>query len=89
MKLILAIVASDAVENLSKALIGQHYPVTQISSVGGFLRRGSVTLVVGVEAEQVAGVLSTIRSAVPTTPRPDGSHAVTLFVIDAAQFIQV
>jgi len=89
MKLILAIVASDAVDSLSKALIGQHYPVTQISSVGGFLRRGSVTLVVGVEAEQVTGVLSTIRGAVSTTPRPDGSHAVTLFVIDAAQFVQV
>jgi len=89
MKLILAIVASDAIDSLSKALISHHYPVTQISSVGGFLRRGSVTLVIGVEAEQISDVLTTIRGAVPAAPRPDGSHAVTLFVVDAAQFVQV
>lgn len=89
MKLILAIVASDVVDTLSKALIAQRYPVTQISSLGGFLRRGSITLVIGVEAEQVPDVLSTIHGAVSSTPRPDGSHAVTLFVLDASQFVQV
>jgi len=89
MKLILAIIMSDVADALSKALVEQHYSITQISSVGGFLRRGSVTFVIGVDSAQVAGVLATIRKAVPSSPRPDGMHSVTLFVLDAAQFIQV
>ncbi len=89
MKLILAIVMSDAVDAVSRALVDKNYPVTQISSVGGFLRRGSTTLVIGVEPAQVQGVMATIRGAVSPTPRADKSHAVTLFVLDAAQFVQV
>ena len=89
MKLILAIVASDAVDPVSRALVDKNYPVTQISSVGGFLRRGSTTLVIGVDEGQVQGVLDTLKSAVPAAPRADKSHAVTLFVLNAAEFVQV
>jgi uncharacterized protein YaaQ len=70
-------------------LVDARYPVTQISSIGGFLRRTKVTLVIGVDEAQVEGALKTIRGAVPSTPRPDKTHAVTLFVLDAAQFVQV
>ncbi len=87
MKLILAIVTSDAVDAVSRALVDKNYPVTQISSMGGFLRRGSTTLVIGVEAPQVPGVLATIKEA--AVPRADKIHNVTLFVLDAAQFVQV
>ncbi len=89
MKLILAIVTSDMVEVVSRALVEKSYPVTQISSLGGFLRRGSTTLVIGVDAPQVAGVLATIKASVPPTPRNDSGHYVTLFVLDAAQFVQI
>ena len=89
MKLIFAIVMSDVADAISRALVDKHYSVTQISSVGGFLRRGSVTFVIGVDNDQVSGVISTIRGVVPSTPRADNSHSVTLFVLDAAQFIQV
>ena len=89
MKLIFAIVMSDVADTISRALVTQHYTVTQISSMGGFLRRGSVTFVVGVEEAQVAQALATLRGAVPTPTRADGPHAVTLFVIDSEQFIQI
>ncbi len=89
MKLILAIAMSDAVDAVSRALVDKNFPVTQISSVGGFLRRGSTTLVIGIDEAQVPTVLDTIRSAVPSQPRPDKSHAVTLFVLNASQFVQV
>lgn len=89
MKLILAIVESDAVDAVSRALVEARYPVTQISSIGGFLRRTKVTLVIGVDETQVEGALATIRGAVPSTPRADKTHAVTLFVLNAAQFVQV
>ncbi len=89
MKLIFAIVMSDVADVVSRALVTQHYAVTQISSLGGFLRRGSVTFVVGVEEEQVTEALATLKSAVGTRTRSDGSHAITLFVINAEQFIQI
>ncbi len=86
-KLILAIVSSDAVERVSRALVEQKYSVTQISSVGGFLRRGSTTLVIGVDEGQVPAVLSIMREACEPFSKTE-AHAATIFVLSAEQFIQ-
>jgi uncharacterized protein YaaQ len=88
MKLILAIVSADAVDPISNALVERKYSVTQISSVGGFLRRGSATLVIGVDEPNVPEVLSVIRSTCGPLSKPD-AHAATIFVLDAKQFIQI
>ena len=88
MKLILAIMSADAVDPISSALVERKYSVTQISSVGGFLRRGSATLVIGVDEANVADVLATIRSTCAPLSKPD-THAATIFVLDAKQFIQI
>lgn len=88
MKLILAIVSADAVDPVSRALVEQKYSVTHISSVGGFLRRGSSTLVVGVEEPRVQNVLATLRTVCGEHSKPEG-HAATIFVLDASQFIQI
>ncbi len=88
MKLILAIVSADAVDPLSTALMERKYTVTQISSVGGFLRRGQSTLVIGVDDTHVEDVLAIIRTA--CLPHTKGDvHAATIFVLDAAQFVQI
>ncbi|MFQ3535765.1 MAG: cyclic-di-AMP receptor [Aggregatilineales bacterium] len=86
-KLIFAIVMADAVESVSRALVEKHFPVTQIASVGGFLRRGNTTLVIGVDADQVQNVIAVIREACAPYNKGD-QHAATLFVLNAAQFIQ-
>jgi uncharacterized protein YaaQ len=86
-RLILAIVCSDAVEQVSRALMEQKYSVTQISSVGGFLRRGSTTLVIGVDEGRVQDVLSIMREACTPFSKPE-AHAATIFVLSAEQFIQ-
>jgi uncharacterized protein YaaQ len=88
MKLILAIVSADAVDPISTALVERKYSVTQISSVGGFLRRGSSTLVIGVEDKLAQEALTAIRSACGNFTKAEG-HAATIFVMDAAQFIQI
>jgi uncharacterized protein YaaQ len=88
MKLILAIVSADAVDPLSTALVERKYTVTQISSVGGFLRRGNSTLVIGVDEAHVEDVLGTIRTACQPHSKSD-AHAATIFVLDAAQFVQI
>lgn len=88
MKLILAIVRADAVDPVSRALVDQRYSVTQISSVGGFLRRGSTTLVVGVDEPQVDSVMDLIRNACKQLNNTE-SHPATIFVLNAAQYIQM
>ena len=95
MKLILAILRDDAVDSVSHALIDRKYTVTQISTAGGFLRRGSTTLVIGVDNDQVDEALTLIRGATEHLPRAEGrtesgSHnPATVFVLNAADFIQV
>lgn len=88
MKLILAIVQADAVDPVSRELVDQKYSVTQISSVGGFLRRGSTTLVVGVDDAQIESVIKIIRSACEQLNKMEG-HPATIFVLNASQYIQM
>jgi uncharacterized protein YaaQ len=90
MKLILAILAADAVEPVSRALVDAHISVTQISSVGGFLRRGNSTLMIGVEDDQLQHALGIVREACRPLRKPEGhTSTVTIFVVNAGQFVQI
>jgi uncharacterized protein YaaQ len=88
MKLIFAILAAEAVDPVSKALVAAQFSVTQISSVGGFLRRGNTTLVVGVEEDNTQRALSVIREVCKPLSKAEG-HAATIFVLNASQFVQI
>ena len=61
MKMILGILNSDdapvVIQNLNKA----GYFVTRLSTSGGFLRAGNVTILVGVEDEKVRPVIDIIH----------------------------
>jgi uncharacterized protein YaaQ len=61
MKLIIAIVQSEDSKKLLEALVKGGYEATRISTMGGFLRRGNVTILTGVEASKVEEVLRLIR----------------------------
>ena len=74
MQLLLAIVQDEDADTLCKRLNRKGFRVTRISTVGGFLARGNVTILVGVEDEQIDAVLGVIRAtchpgAVTSTPR--------------------
>jgi uncharacterized protein YaaQ len=57
------IIASDAdAEKLTRKLVEQGYPATKVSSTGGFLRKGNATILSGVEANEVEGVIAMVRS---------------------------
>ena len=62
MKLLIAIVDKRDIRHLSDALIDNEFRFTEISSKGGFLRAGNVTLLIGVEEEQVPSVLDLIQN---------------------------
>ncbi len=61
-KLLIVITADDDADALIRKLVERGYPATKVSSTGGFLRRGSATILSGVEAEDVDLVLSIIRT---------------------------
>jgi uncharacterized protein YaaQ len=87
MKLIIAIVRDNDAEAIVNRLVANSYRVTRIASSGGFMRKGSVTLVIGVEPEKVEAVIALLKESAGM-PEP-GLHRVTLFVVNALRFEQI
>ena len=88
MKLIIAIIRDELSDPIVECLIEDEFRVTQISSTGGILRRGTTTLMIGVEDEKVDQAIKLIReNCDPTTVQK--SHNVTLFVLKVDEFLQV
>ena len=87
MKLILAIIRSIDGGPVIDALVTKSYRVTRVASTGGFLRRGNVTLLIGVEDEQVDPVIDILREA--CSPPDPGQSRATFFVVDAPHFEQI
>lgn len=61
-KLLVVITADDEADALIRTLVERGYPATKVSSTGGFLRRGSATILSGIDASDVDAVLGIIRS---------------------------
>lgn len=87
MKLVIAIVRDTDDGPVVERLTEQGHRVTRVASTGGFLRRGNVTLLIGVEAEQVQLVIDLLRET--CAPPPSGQHRATVFVVDASHFEQI
>jgi uncharacterized protein YaaQ len=86
MKLIIAIAKDQDADTLTQAFTVGGFRVTRVASTGGFLRSGVVTMLLGVEDDQVDSVIQTVRSALP--PKGD-TKRVTLFVVPVHHFEQV
>ena len=88
MKMIVAILKDEDRENVSLALIKSDFRVTRIASTGGFLRRGSTTLMIGVADEKLQEAVQIIRdNCTPSTE--NGVKSATLFVINISHFEQI
>ena len=92
MKLVIAIVQDEDSENLIKNLNENNFKVTKISSTGGFLKAGNVTILSGIEDEELDKVKRTIQPVnipgqamipVPITVKVGGA---TIFVTDVVDF---
>jgi len=88
MKMILAILRDSDSEPVSRALIDDDFRVTRIASTGGFLRRGSSTLMIGVADDQVDQAIELIKRSTAPPPEP-GIKRATLFVLDVDHFTQI
>jgi len=87
-KLIIVVVRSGDHDALLRHLLDAGFRVTEFSSLGGFLRRKSATLLVGVPAEQLGDALALIRQTCPTPPGAD-EHRATIFVLNAGQLVAI
>jgi len=87
MKLIIAIVRDIDAGAVIDQLVTLGHRVTRVASTGGFLRRGNVTLLIGVEEQHVQSVIDTLRDTC-SPPEPD-QYRATVFVVDASHFEQV
>lgn len=61
MKLIIAVVQAEDAQRTVAAMTDKGISSTRVSSSGGFLQQGNVTLLVGVDDEQVPAALEIIR----------------------------
>jgi len=61
MKLVVSIVNGDDEHDLTEALKKAGFQSTKISTTGGFLRAGNVTILIGVEDEKLSRVIDLIR----------------------------
>ena len=66
MKLIVSIIHSDDVDQLTTALRQGGFSSTKISTTGGFLREGNATILVGTEETNVPAVLNIIKHSCHT-----------------------
>ena len=88
MKMIIAIIHDHDNEPVSHALTASGFRVTRVASTGGFLRRCSSTLMIGVEDEKVEEAIQILHKN--TTPSDDpGQKRGTLFVLDVKNFTQI
>lgn len=70
MKLIIIVVSSIDSDALIKSMLNEGFSITRISSSGGFVRRGSSTLLLGVEADKVERARQMVHEHCPPTMDP-------------------
>jgi uncharacterized protein YaaQ len=63
LKLVVTIIHDRDRHKVSEALLQAGHKFTKISSTGGFLRDGNVTLLIGVEDEMLEDVMNVIRDS--------------------------
>jgi uncharacterized protein YaaQ len=87
MKMVILIIKDSDADEITQTLTSEKYRVTRIASTGGFLRRGVVTLLLGVRDERLESALELIRNKL--TPLPSGERRATFFVVPVERFEQV
>jgi uncharacterized protein YaaQ len=58
-----------------------------MASTGGFLRKGNVTLFLGVKTEQIDTVIEILRET--CTFLVPNRHAATIFILDMPEYLKV
>lgn len=95
MDLMLAFVQNEDADPVTEGLLEAGYRVTRINTAGAFLRRGNVTLLIGVEDDKVDDVIARIKAHCrprdAASPLSSGmpTYSATVFVLEASRVIRV
>lgn len=85
MKLMIIVVNDVESDPLLKSMLDEGYRVTRIASSGGFLRRNSSTLLMGVESTKVARAIQLAKERFAPSLNP-GLKRVSIFVLKVDKF---
>jgi uncharacterized protein YaaQ len=88
MKLMIAIVNDVDFDKIARQLTEAGYRVTCIASTGGLFRRGSSTLLIGLEEDKIDRATSIIKDSSTATEGSSG-HKATIFVLNIKDYIRV
>jgi uncharacterized protein YaaQ len=88
MKLMIAIVNDEDYDKIAHQLTDEEYRVTCIASTGGLFRRGSTTLLIGLEEEKINRAVEIIREH-STTSEGSSTHKAAIFVLNIKEYIRV
>lgn len=88
MKLLIAIVNDADYDKIARQLTEAEYRVTCIASTGGLFRRGSTTLLIGVEEEKISRAVEIIKEN-SASPEGPGTHKAAIFVLNIKEYIRV
>jgi len=83
MKLVVAIINNDDCQTVLGAITREGFSATKLSTSGGFLRAGNVTLLIGVEEERLdtlVGIIKEFSSKRTQYVTPSPSYAAESFV---------
>lgn len=90
MKMILAIMPNQLIEDVSKTLIDAGYRVTKFASTAGLFAGGTTTLMIGADDKKVENCLSIIRNRIPPSEPTDSDHdRVTIYVLKVKDFTRI
>ncbi|MGE5124021.1 MAG: cyclic-di-AMP receptor [Acidobacteriaceae bacterium] len=88
MKLMIAIVNDEDYDKIAHQLTEEEYRVTCIASTGGLFRRGSTTLLIGLEEEKIKRATEIIQENSTSTEGP-GTHKAAIFVLNIKEYIRI
>jgi uncharacterized protein YaaQ len=87
MKLIIAVIRDVDDAPLTERLTKDGFRFTRMASTGGFLRKGNVTLLIGIPEEKIEDVVLIFRET--CCPAEPGRNRAILFIADAPLFEQI
>lgn len=87
MKMIIAILKDDDIDNVVQSLTSESFRVTRVASTGGFFRKGSTTLLIGVDDDKVESAIELLRATTSSTPNEPKRG--TVFVVPVSRFEQL
>jgi len=86
MKMIIAVLKDTDSDAVTQGLTSAEFRVTRVASTGGFFKKGTVTLLVGVDDDKVDVAIQVMKEK---TTVVSGEKRCTVFVVPVDRFEQI